>query len=195
MHYGIYQNVRNSAWQCLLDFGIDRLPVDLMKITRMAGIRVVRNSAVSILAPSEEGKSFFDGVDWVIVYDDRRPAERSRFTIAHELGHIFLGHELTRLKYADMDEFERSAKSEQQADLFAYRLLCPACVLWGISLRTAQEISQACRVDLSVACVRAARMKQLYKKRMFLSHPLEKRVYERFAPFIEVSHNLGLPSE
>lgn len=185
MYYGIYKNMRNCAWQCLWEFGIDRLPVDLLQITRNAGIRVVRNSTVNALLPYEKGKSFFDGSDWVIVYDDTLPTPLARFTIAHELGHIFLGHEMTAVKYARYDEFERSEKAEEQANQFAYRLLCPACVLWGLNLHTTEEIAEVCHVERSVAERRAKRMKQLYEKQRFLTLPLERQVFERFDPFIQ----------
>ena len=46
MYYGLYKGIRNSAWKCLEDFKIDSLPVDVLKITRAAGIRVIKNSAV-----------------------------------------------------------------------------------------------------------------------------------------------------
>ncbi len=177
--------MRDCAWRCLWEFGIDRLPVDLLQITRRAGIRVVRNSAVNVLLPREKGKSFFDGSVWVIVYDDRLPTAIARFTLAHELGHIFLGHETTAVKYERYNEFERSAKSEEQADQFALRLLCPACVLWGLGLHTAEEIADFCHVDYSVAAKRSARMKQLYNKQRFLTLPIEKQIYERFDPFIQ----------
>ena len=186
--------MRDCAWRCLLEFEIDRLPVDLLQITRNAGIRVVRNSSINVLLPYEKGKSFFDGQDWVIVYNDRLPTPMIRCTVAHELGHIFLGHEMTAIKYARYDAFERSAKSEEQADQFAYRLLCPACVLWGLDLHTAEEIAEVCHVERSVAERRAKRMKQLYERNRFLTLPLEKQVYERFDPFIQDYFRHGAPN-
>ena len=93
MYYSFYKNVRNSAWQCLLDFGIDRLPVDLVKITRGAGIRLIRNSRVDMLQVGERARSYSDGSTWVFVYDDSLPVEEARFAVAHELGHFLLGHE------------------------------------------------------------------------------------------------------
>ena len=75
MYYSFYKNVRNSAWQCLLDFGIDRLPVDLVKITRGAGIRLIRNSHVDMLQVGERARSYSDGSTWVFVYDDSLPVD------------------------------------------------------------------------------------------------------------------------
>lgn len=39
-----------------------------------------------------EGLTFFVGETPVILYDDTPSPQRIRFTIAHELGHLVLGH-------------------------------------------------------------------------------------------------------
>ncbi len=180
MYYGIYRLIRNSAWQCLFDFHVSSLPVDVLQITRTMGIRVIRNTLVDDLLPGENGKAYFDGQEWIIIYNDLNPTNVSRYTIAHELGHILLGHELAHIKYPQAKEFKIRAKSEQQADSFAIRLLCPACVLWGLDLHTSEEISARCRVPEEQASARAKRMKALYGRNKFLSDPLEKKVYEQF---------------
>ncbi len=190
MYYGIYKDVRNSAWSCLYDFKIDRLPVDVLSIARMSGIHVIKNSSVGVLAPSERGKSFFDGRAWVIVYDDSCSTLASRYTVAHELGHIFLGHPLKTVKYGSVCEFDRLPAAERQANAFAERILCPACVIWGLDLHSAQEIADYCRVELSVAEKRAKRMCTLYKRQRFLTSKYERDVYEGFCEYIEEMHNV-----
>lgn len=49
----------------------------------------------------------------VIVYNERSPRTRQRFTLAHELGHIILGHE------------DDGPGSDAEADCFARNLLMP----------------------------------------------------------------------
>ena len=192
MFYAIYRSVRNNSWQCLLDFELTRLPIDLLQITRRAGIRVIRNSLVHDLLPGENGKAYFDGERWTILYDDQNPTELSRFTIAHELGHIFLGHELRHTKYAGVQEIVEKPVSEKHANAFATRLLCPACVLWGLELHTADEIASACRVDPEIAAARAKRMKELYKRNQFLKDPIEESVYEHFREYIQSAPGIAL---
>lgn len=178
--YGIYQNIRDSSWQCLIDFGIDTLPIDVLKIARSAGFHVIKNSSVNVLTEGESGRSYYDGKRWYIIYDDRNPTEFSRFTIAHELGHIFLGHELKYIRYSHTQQVSKVSKSEIEADRFAIKLLCPACVLWKYELYSPEDIARACRVEVDVAAKRAARMKTLVKRNCFLKSPLERKVYERF---------------
>ena len=187
MFYGTYRKLQDSSWRCLADFKIDALPIDVLKIARAAGIKVIKNSTVNVLEPNVFGRSYYNGKKWFIVYDDTRTLEQKRFTVAHELGHIFLGHELIYGKYPQTVEFMKKPKSEQQADMFAIRLLCPACVLWGLDLHSADDIARYCLVDPDTAMLRAKRMKELYGRDKFLMIPLEKTVYENFKPYIEIT--------
>ena len=168
----------------MLDHKIDSLPVDILKIAKAANVRVIKNSTVHILNTGECGRSYSDGTNWYIVYNDSEPTEISRFTIAHELGHCFLRHELKYIQYSHMRGVAPKPISEQQANKFAIRLLCPACVLWALELRTPEEISRYCKVDINIATERSKRMKTLYKRNKFLKDPLEQEVYKSFHQYI-----------
>ena len=185
MLYGAYKNARDAAWACLRNFKIDKLPVDVREIARNAGIKIIKNSDVDELKPGESGSAYFDGKQWYIIYDDASSVERVRFTIAHELGHIFLGHKLKRGYVARTKIFKRKPLTEREADIFASRLLCPSCVLWGLDLHTPEEISRMCRVSYTAAKIRAERMEVLYQRNKFLLSPLEREVYENFEEFIQ----------
>lgn len=184
MFYATYTGIRDSAWKCLLDFNVSSLPVDVLAIAHAANVRVVRNSLANRLEDGEKGKAFTNGHDWIIVYDDTQPVDVCRFTLAHELGHFFLGHDLKYAKYAGIQEFVGKGKSEQQANAFAIRLLCPACILHDLKLTTAEQIAATCRVPLDVAERRADRMRELNKRDQFLTSPLEKEVYENFRTYL-----------
>lgn len=183
--YGIYRNIRDGAWQCLIDHGVVSLPVDVLSICRETGIHVIKNSMVDVLFEDEQARSYYDSKTWHIIYNDQASVETSRFMLAHELGHILLNHELKFVKYSHTREIVPKAISEQQADRFAVRLLCPTCVICGLELHTAEEIANICKVDISVAEERARRMKELYRRNKFLTSSLEKEVYENFKPFID----------
>ena len=186
MNYGVYQNVRNAAWQCLLDAGITELPVSVTKIAQHFDVTIVKNSVHGWLNPSQSGISYqSESGEWLIVYDDSDSTGRKRFTIAHELGHILLGHPLregeqhTRVFNKDRPEVER------EADMFAARILSPACVLWALDLHTPEEIAECCQISYTAAQVRADRMKILYTRKKFLTSPIERQVFEAFRPWIE----------
>ena len=185
MYYGLYKDIRDSAWKCLLLAEIDSFPVDILKITRKVGISVVKNSSIGDLMPNEYAKSYFNGHRWIVIYDDRSPVEVSRFAIAHELGHFFLGHDLTHTRYQNAKGFGTKPKAERQADMFALRLLAPACIIKELDLHTAEDIAKYCNIPLSAAQDRARRMKTVYEKNMFFTNPIEKDVCDNFYSYIK----------
>ena len=168
---------QDAAWRCLCEYKIKSLPVDVLHIARSAGIKVIKNRDVNELLPSESGVAIYDGEHWYIIYDEENPAERRRFTVAHELGHIFLGHHIRKRYSARSKVFCIKPEIEQEADMFAIGLLCPSCVLWGLNLHTADEIARACKVPYGVARICAERMAVLYS-------PLEKEVYSNFQEYV-----------
>lgn len=183
MIYGIYKNARNAAWQCLLDYNITSLPVNVMQIAKKAGIKVVKNSRVNLLSLNESGASFINNKQWYIVYDDTAIRQRCRFTIAHEMGHIFLGHKIKREQHTQAFDSSKLF-AEKEADIFASRLLAPACVIWALKLKSSVEIAKLCDISITAAEIRADRMKILYERSQFLSNPLERKVYDNFKNFV-----------
>ena len=186
MYYGVYANVRGSAWRCLNDFNISSLPVDVIGIAKAADIRMVKNSDIGSLEGDELASTVAIEDTLTIIYDDQAPIEGVRYSIAHELGHIFLGHETSKIKYSNALGFKQTASAEKQANSFAVRLLCPACIIWALGLDSPEDIAQYCRVDISVAKSRYERMKTLNKRNKFLTDPLEKELFERFGEYVEI---------
>lgn len=182
--YGLYKKARNASWQALIDNNINCLPVDIVQVVHNNGIRLLKNSQANELRDGEAGISVFDGTQWFIVYDDLLPIGRKRFTVAHELGHIVLGHPLIAGFHARTTG-DRVTQTESEANIFASRFLAPACVLWGLNVHTAADISRICEISLEAAGIRTKRMAELYKRNMFLTSPLERRVYGQFEKFIE----------
>lgn len=183
MIYGKYKNVRDAVWQCLIDFNVIELPIDIVKIAKVLGIKVIKNSIVNWLEPDESGVTVIQDVQWYIVYDDTQSKQRCRFTIAHELGHILLGHTLKNGRHARTFDLSKP-EIETEADVFASRLLAPACVLWALDLHTPTGIAKLCDISYQAAEIRAKRMDILYKRNKFLLSPLERQVYRNFEKFI-----------
>lgn len=180
--YSVYKNVRNASWNCLIDNNISSLPIKLVPIANNYGIRVKANTSAEILKPQERGKIIMFNPP-IIVLDDTLSEQIQRFTLAHEIGHWVLGH--LGNDFNNLSRKYLTNPQEKEAEGFAARLLAPACVLWGLNLHTPQEIAEACNISLQAATIRAERMEILYKRNMFLSHPLERQVYENFREFIE----------
>ena len=173
MYYKIYKNARDASWDFLIQHKIDSLPVDLKSITSAMGI-IIRRDDSNTLATNERGKAVnADGNLRIIVRD--MPVPQKRYTIIHEIGHIVLGH---------TDSDDRSDIDEYAAERFAIGVLAPACVLWGLGVQTAEEISDLCNISITSAKIREKRMQELYARNKFLTSPLERQVFEQFSSFI-----------
>lgn len=175
--YGIYKQVRNASWQFLIDNKVSSFPVDLRTIVKSMGIKVRKDDGTFL--NDSKGATFFSSDTCYIVIAPNLTAQEARYTVAHELGHITLGHTL----------FNGSAnlpkREEYEAERFAISILAPACVLWGLDLHTPEEISTLCNISSGYAIKRAERMKTLYARNAFLLSPLERRVFNQFRPYID----------
>ena len=169
---------------CLRDFHIVSLPVDIRAIARAADIRIIANQSFPTLRRTDKGITYYTPEHRIIIYNEALSLEEIRFTVTHELGHFFLGHDKALERYGSTRD-ESRAISEKQANQFASRLLCPSCVLAGLDLHTPEEIAAYCSVPMDIAKERARRMATLYQRNKFFIDPLEKQVYENFLPYIE----------
>lgn len=186
MNYGQYKNARNASWQCLIDYNINSLPVKVSQIAKQADIVLLKNSVVNLLSENESGMTLSQDDRLYIIYADEQSPQRCRFTIAHELGHIFLGH----LFKADGNGFLTADDAEHSANVFARDLLAPACVLHELHALTSAAIAELCNISLEAATYRAERIAELKRRKAFYLHPLERQVKEQFADFINKKKNL-----
>lgn len=120
--------------RCMRELDIDPYCVDVIKIAKAEGIKVIKNSDIDDLTGSEKGKIYSDGKQWWIIYDDTQTVADARFIVAHELGHYFLGHrercyKLTALHNTYNNAFTAHLRrhfgelGEQEASYFAECLL------------------------------------------------------------------------
>lgn len=189
--YSTYKQSRNAAWQALIDGGIVSLPTPLKSIVRLADARVVDNAKVNILRDNQMGcLAVIEGGRYIVL-DKTVSVQRQRYTLAHELGHILLGHTLSDVTLSRDTVVIYTDPQEYQAERFAIDLLAPACVLWGLNLHTPEEIAEVCNISMQSATIRATRMEELYKRGKFLVSPLERQVYTQFKDFIEENTRRG----
>ena len=180
VNYGIYKQARNASWNCLLACDVRELPIKAVPIVKSYAIDCKYQT--SELLKGKSGMIFHQGIHTTILVNKEEERLRQRFTIMHELGHFLLGH-LGDVPFS-RSEGECRPSEEQAADKFAIDMLAPACVLWGLQLHTAEEIAEICQISPEAAKYRAERMKILYQRNKFLTHPLERRVYAQFLQYI-----------
>lgn len=202
-YYSLYRGSRDAAWRALLDFGVSSLPVsthgiaDQMSIPILSfedGSTILQRHGLWPPLPSVSGLAVREGSQLYIFFDPATiPSGRARFTIAHELGHILLGHMpedahcLSRSNTGDMNLLARDPK-ERSADIFASRFLAPACVLHGLGAYTPEAIQQYSGLSHQAATYRAERLAELCRRNAWFKSPLERQVYEQFSEFIAQQH-------
>lgn len=194
MSYDNYKTARDMAWKILLECGIDALPVRPSVICDHYGwvLADYHTGASSIaLLGLEELTKQTDGFCAVtkshayIFFDSTLPAGRQRFTIAHEVGHLVLGHVTPGgVTTVNREPTPGDNPIERQANQFAARLLAPACVLHELGAITPEAIQQACGLSRQAATYRADRMQELERRNRYYVSPLERRVLQQFASHI-----------
>ena len=197
MQYEDYKKSRDLAWQILINHNISNLPVKVGDICKAMHIRIISYSKgrtyikdFDTYAHSESNDGFTYQNN--IFYNEQCTVQRQRFTVAHELGHILLHNE------SGIYNREPSANDnpiEQEANVFASRLLAPACVLWGLGVTNTGQISEICDISMQSAKFRTKRLQELYDREKdfmqkkgescFLMSPLERTVYEQFKMYID----------
>ena len=184
MNYKDYQFSRNAAWRLLIDCGITELPIKPTRICRQLGIPV----RIGTPPKGSDGCAIVVNGEPVIILSGEPAVTRQRFSAAHELGHILLGH-LGHVDLVNREPSPQDSPIEQAANVFASRLLAPACVLWGCGVASVEEIGALCDIGPQAAAFRWQRMQELNRRNKFLLHPLERQVYAQFQAYIE-THRL-----
>lgn len=184
--YHTYTRSRDASWQFLIDNNITALPLAFHDVCTANNIKLYRYIGESYFKSNERGVAFKEGSRFNIFVNGTDELQVQRYTIAHEMGHIFLGHITGDKVHARISGLKPalSGSSEYQAERFAAGILAPACVLWGLGIHSAKDIAELCIIPLEEARRRAARMRELYKRDAFLKSPLEKKVFEQFESFI-----------
>lgn len=184
LDYKKYKDARDLSWKILLDENVQSLPVSVSDLCRSMGIAMKYYAGTD----DSDGKSvMLDGQPLILV-SRNKPIPRQRFTAAHELGHILLGH-IGQTGLVNREPSADDNPLEHEANVFAARLLAPACVLWGCGVRSEQDIMDLCSISRQAAEFRWQRLQVLLTRNKFLTSPLERRLYERFADYI-AAHKL-----
>lgn len=152
------EQIRGIASKTLLEAGVRRLPVRIGMVAQRLGISLftyqryaqVAGCDLSDVAMRYGCDGFtqrIGGHTGVFYYPDGN-LRRMRWTIAHELGHILLGH---MEGYSEED-------ADEQADAMAAELLCPSAVLAARVCYYPQEISRLCDISFTAAVRRSCEL-------------------------------------
>lgn len=213
--YQLYQEARDAAWRTLLRLEKKELPVRVHALLSQLRIPVL-----SFPDPDQEPRLAkllqkaqapfcvslkIQGVWHIFLKKGCLDERQERFALAHELGHMILHHPTYALdrgvhafrgreNAGDLLE-DPEEIWDYAADIFAIRLLAPACVLHALYLDQPGAIASLCGLPPRAAALRAERMELLNQRDAFLSHPLEKQVYRDFSPFVQARRRMETPAK
>ena len=129
--YGHYKNARNKSWEVLIACGINSLPVDLWKIAKHFDLHIHPYSKTNLIGLLKEDVSrgdgfivYLDGKKEIFINDKIHCRNRRRFTVAHELGHGILNHEISQVHYRNSEIDSQTDMQELEANVF-FRKKCP----------------------------------------------------------------------
>lgn len=190
--YENYVKARDASWEVLLKCGIKELPITLGTIADYYNFKVIAYSDTNITQVLKnevvEGDGFIvfsKGKKEIFLNDKVNNRNRRRFTLAHELGHGILNHNIDIVHYRNSEVDSDIDMQELEANVFARDILMPSTVLAALNIHTPEEIMKVCDVSRKSAEIRAARMELLYKRNTFNLHPMERRVRQQFDKFIK----------
>jgi len=195
MNYDDYKRARDLSWRVLLNTGTRELPVKVSRICRGYGVTLrsyqvgaplIRELGLEAQCDISDGFTVRSGDRCYVFYNMEQPPGRVRFTIAHELGHVLLGH----LGDGEHTVYNRESSSEDApeehtANVFASRLLAPACVLHALGAVTPEQIAAVCDISMAAARLRAGRMGVLEQRGKYGASPLERQVLAQFRSYID----------
>lgn len=145
-----YDEIREAVVNLIEDYGIRSYPFSVVDLIERIGIKLIKYSSLPngvqsmllALRPNALTRiEIFQGTQSVtIFYNDAHPITRIRFTLAHELAHVVLGH-----INSDADQLEA------EADIFANYLLGPAPIVIRDSCNSAEAIMEDFNVGYKCA--------------------------------------------
>ena len=201
--YRQYQEARDTAWRALLRLKEKRLPVEPEVLADLLGVEIHPdpdphdNQRLWTLTRQVQGVCVslrIRGAWHIFVRDSSLDDSHRRFAVAHELGHLLLGAKTRSLapgvrcfdsgdNQGDLIE-DPPNMTDYAADIFAIRLLAPACLLHELHVDTPGGIAALCGLPPRAAALRAERMELLNQRNVFYVNLLERQVRDAFRPWL-----------
>lgn len=171
--YSKYKTARDLSWAVLIKHKLVHFPIDIIQLIQKHDIALINRAdapntvATYNISPTTDAIALCIKGKYFIIYNPNNDPKRRLFTLAHELGHILLNHVTDA--HAPYNDYQ-----ENEANIFASRLLMPAIVCHEEQLHTAEQISKHFGVSIESAKIRAERIAELEKRNKWLLSPLEQ---------------------
>lgn len=161
--------IYTKVFDLYLKLNINALPVLVEQICYIYNIKLVTlteiitntqlpQEAIFNIWRNRDGQFESSCGHYKIAYNDHKSTTKKRFTVAHELGHFFLGHFLDpRFSILNPNSFDEEIYElyEEEANIFGGMLLCPAPIFYSMPvLNSPSNISRFCNLGDKCANVR-----------------------------------------
>ncbi|MEA5057736.1 MAG: ImmA/IrrE family metallo-endopeptidase [Anaerotignum propionicum] len=188
--------LQHAAWRFILDQNINSLPVDPFRIARKNGwiiytyeefATLVNKSVETLISRYEnDGFAFWSRRDgcFIICYNSTLPFSVCRWTLLHEMAHIYLKHISSENPLLSRVRTQERSLLEVEAQGFARRVLCPSIVLHNCKAFEPEEIMRLCGISREAAGYRSDYIKKLELRGKFRVDPLEIQVEDQFFCFV-----------
>jgi Zn-dependent peptidase ImmA (M78 family) len=107
---------------------------------------------------------------------------RARFTIAHEFGHVFLGHKRTRHRNISDRPIEQIAptiiRDERDADRFAAAFLAPAHLIENPLFLSTRDLVDRFGISLTASEIRLETLRRMHRRAHDIPRPIPDSVYK-----------------
>jgi Zn-dependent peptidase ImmA (M78 family) len=190
MAYLSEEQIEEATRKLRIRLGIDQqtIPDMMTVIVKLKGLGIIKDYRRVADNDMLEDLATFDPDPKVLLIREstfcamNRNEPRARFTIAHELGHMWLGHKRTRHRNVSGREIEKIAptirRDEYQASRFAGAFLAPAHLANGHM--TANQLAQRFILSSKSAEIRKGELERLHRREHGVVRPLP----EEFAEFL-----------
>lgn len=176
-----HNQCENLAYLTLLNAQITTLPVNLDQIIKdnqiiALGYNKDENALNLFNLPTNNKDGFCIKYknNYIICYNDQISEHRQHWTIAHEIGHIVLKHQIFPI-----NNFEREAHK------FAQNLLCPLIAFTLCNINTAKTAMQVFNVSEQAAQIALKNYLDAFALNRLYTNPFELAFAEKLQPFAE----------
>ncbi len=151
-----YGQIKDGILELFRRADVKFIPLDPLAIAQALGCGPVPYRTLGRLAMPALIEASHDALTcWMlgsdsplILFNDRQNPARVAFSVAHELGHVMLGHH------------EHSKLAEKEANYFAANALCPLPMLEATGLSKSAEVAKTFAISEECAINRLAAMRK-----------------------------------
>ncbi|WP_144528766.1 ImmA/IrrE family metallo-endopeptidase [Peribacillus simplex] len=190
-----YSKVMSSVNRFFLKEKIISFPVDpflviknnnwgLTTYSELTELHGVSISSIIDAFQSEDGYTIFDGTNYTIAYNDTiQNYGRIRFTLMHEIGHIYLNH-LVEFQETILSRSQLTEKKykvlENEVNSFARNVLAPAIIVNQLNLNSQKALIDHFHISYSAASVRLRALPQDFQNLLSPLIRFQKNQFEEF---------------